>query len=253
MYAGIIGASSFSVESPDVSFAAPIRLGAGLKWRPKGIFFMNSFATYDVGSGVFIGRFSVGVSKKWFQIEAGYMPTVSTLYHRPYPVSGFGQFEPYTKRIVPGGSIGALVSVAPPRSPVSIDGSFHVRNGQFDYQLGFQLIRNRLRISAWALNDSLGGGAISYYGDKWLSTLTVRPDNIALFGNVEVYKNFFLYCDVGLNSWLGKDSGGKSQVNLVRGEGGILKAFSYKFISGLVGIGYAHESKSVNGYLFIHL
>jgi len=39
---------------------------------------------------------------------------------------------------------------------------------------------------------------------------------------------------------------------LVRGEWGLLKSFESKWIKGLFGLGYQHESRSVCGYLFVH-
>ncbi|NCS99702.1 hypothetical protein GW765_01840 [Candidatus Parcubacteria bacterium] len=253
VYAGIVGITGFSVESSDVSVAIPIRFGASLNWNPSKAFFLQTFGSYDLGSKLAIGSFSAGINMSWFRLQFGYFGPVSTVNHRPHPVSAAGQFETWTTSLIPGGGTTATVSFSPKKKPLSFSLSCTIRSStQFEYHGGF-VFDEKLKVSAWATNDKFGGGVITYNGKKWRATLVGTPKNIAVFCGVDVYKSVSIYFDAGVDSWLSKNSEGRTNLSLARGEFGILNSFSYKFLKGLVGVGYAQETKQVKGYLFLHI
>jgi hypothetical protein len=248
IYAGTLSGVNFHTDSLYSSGSTGIRFGAMATYRPtKWISFSSwGMAQIDGGSTPWsLQQFYMTITPiKNLTIQAGSMATLPT-EQRPHPVSGNGQFETFSESQIPGGGLGVKVKYQLTKD-VQLASGIALRNSLPEYS--GRIIYKKVQLSAWYTTcDSTMGTALTLDLDRVYSTFVFKYDQS--ISNVLVVKlskkqDISLYSDMSYD-FVKKD--------LVRGEWGVLKGFDSKWIDGLLGVGYQHESKSVVGYLFIHL
>jgi hypothetical protein len=248
IYAGILSGSLFSTDSLHASTFANVRFGAMGTYQPTKWFAFKAWAMYQGETQIQPWEMQqcwVRLTPiKKLSIEAGNMATLPT-EQRPHPVSGDGQFETFSEGQIVGmalnvkayydftSDINAGVGIASRKNKPEYSGMIDYKN---------------VKLSAWyaECNQKLGT-ALTLGFKRVYSTLVWKQDQMLsdiLVIHLNKDKSISLYSDTGYD--LGKK-------DIVRGEWGFLKTFNGKYIKGLFGLGYKHETNTVNGYIFVHL
>jgi hypothetical protein len=204
-----------------------------------------SFITEDmtnvgnsIGGSGFLVRVQMDTS---LYMAIGFGPQVSTFLQRPHPATAGGQFETFTHRAIPGPGPG--IRLVKTIGKTSLLGSVAMIDDDPEYQVG--VLFAGLRASVWHRADSLWGTAVTYEHDRFKTILVVRDDLLACVTTVNLPNKYIVYADAGMTT---------DHYTVVRAEAGILRTFEAKaYIKGLFGLGYAHELRSVRGYIFVTL
>ena len=172
---------------------------------------------------------------------------------RPLPPTAGGHFETWTEAQIPGGSIGAKATYKFSDKVVGL--GINERGGEAEYQARFSsehlelngyysVFNKRVGASTVIKADRLYG--VVAYENIPASDLLPEKNLLAAFANFTLDKKnkIDVYFDAGYQFQNDK---------FERLEGGFIKNFSSKWVSGLIAMGYQHESETVNAYLFIHL
>ncbi|MCF7834893.1 hypothetical protein K9M48_02445 [Candidatus Gracilibacteria bacterium] len=181
---------------------------------------------------------------KKLTLQLGSMASIPTEM-RPHPVSSSGQFETWTQSQIPGGGLGI-------KAKYQLTKDFELASGVVfrtdKPEYSARLTYKSFQVSGWySTCDSTSGVAASLTHGRVFSTLVYKPDQTisdVLVVKVSKKHDISLYSDMGYDFQSEK---------LVRGEWGVLKGFDSKWIDGLFGLGYQHESQSIAAYLFVHL
>ncbi len=249
IYAGSLSGTMFNNDSLYATGFTGVRFGTMATYKPASWISFSSWAMLQFDGGAQswnLQQFwmTLNPSKK-LTFQIGSMATLVT-EQRPHPVSGDGQFETWSEATIPGGTLNAKLKYDF-TSDFQLAAGIAVRSNMPEYSA--RLIYKNIKLYGWyATADSTSGIAASIkLFDRVSSTLVYKPDQTIadiLVIKVSEKHNLSLYSDMGY-SFTEKD--------LVRGEWGILKGFDSKWIDGLFGLGYQYESKSIAGYLFVHL
>jgi hypothetical protein len=246
LYAGTLSGTCFSVDSLSASMFVNIRFGAMMTYSPVKWFSVKTWAMYHADAG----EKSWNLQQYWIKLmpvkklslEIGSMATLVT-EQRPLPITGNGHFETWTEAQIPGMALNTKLKYQFTKN-FQLAGGVAVRNKIPEYS--GRITFGGVKVSGWYSNDTIYGTALTLNTSRVYDVFVFKQDVIANFLSFQVSKKFdlFLYSDTGYNL---------DQEKLVRGEWGILKCFGSKYASGLIGLGYQNETKTVNGYLFLHL
>lgn len=245
VYAGILGANNFSIDSVYRTGFVGFRVGASAKLRVTKAVSVISFIAEDItsaGNSIGGAGFLVRVQPDTnFYIAIGHGPQVSTFLQRQHPATAGGQFETFTHRAIPGPGLG--VRLVKTIKKIDLLAGVAMINGAPEYQLGIS--HAGLQASVWLQGDSLWGTAITYESDRFKTILVVRDDLLANVTTFNLPNKYILYADAGMTT---------DDCVVVRAEAGVLRTFKAKsYIKGLFGLGYAYELRSVRGYIFVTL
>jgi len=248
IYAGILSGTQFSTDSLYASNFANVRLGAMATYQPAKWFAVKTWAMYQAETKTAPWH----MQQFWFKftptqklsLEIGNMATLPT-EQRPHPVSGAGQFETFSEGQIVGMAINAKVKYAFTKD-FNAGAGIASRKDKPEYS--GMLSYKTVKLSGWySQYNKKVGTALTLDFARVYDTFVWKQDQIV--SNIFCLKilpkiSVSLYADTGYDLIAKK---------LVRGEGGVLKNFESKYISGLFGLGYQHETNTVNGYLFVHL
>jgi hypothetical protein len=244
VYAGILGANDFSIDSISRNGFVGLRFGASGKLRVSRAVSVVSFIAEDVttsGNSIGGSGFLVRLQpeKSWY-VAIGHGPQVGTFLHRAHPASAGGQFETFTHRAIPGPGPG--IRLVKSFGKTDVLASTAVVDGSPEYHLGVAF--GTLASNVW-WREGLWGSATTYKSKHSKTILVIRSDLWASTVTYNLPKSYILYTDVGIET---------GSYRLVRAEAGILRTFeATSYVKGLFGLGYAHELRSVRGYIFVTL
>lgn len=247
VYIGALGMSGFSTDSAHVSGYVNLRVGAIIHWDIVKWLTLNAFYMYqaETKNSWGLNQFSVKIApcKKW-NIQIGNMASIST-QQRPHPVSAGGQFETWTEAQIPGGGLGAKTTYSPNKN-LSFGLGVVARQLQPEYHANINY--KKLTLSGYyGTNDQKAGMAFTYAGNNAWTTLVWKQDKLIAntFGcKLSNKYNILMYSNIGYDL---------ETKDLVSGEWGVYVNFTAKHCSVLPCIGYNYETRTVRGYLFIHL
>gem|GEM_PF-1060355 len=248
VYAGILSGTQFSTDSLYASTFANMRFGAMATYQPTKWFAVKTWAIYQAETKTTPWH----MQQFWFKftptkklsLEIGNMATLPT-EQRPHPVSGNGQFETFSESQIVGMALNAKLKYAF-TTDITAGAGIALRKDKPEYSgmLNYKIVK----LSGWySQYDKKVGAAVNIDVARVYDTFVWKQDQIV--SNIFCLKilkkaNVSLYADTGYDLAAKK---------LVRGEGGLLKNFESKYIKGLFGLGYQHETHTVNGYLFVHM
>lgn len=243
-YVGILSGTSFSVDSLSMGGFTNVRIGAMGNYSPtKWLGFTTRAFFQGDGNGSFHGTtFNVDLKPiESLSFRIGSVATLNCL-QRPDLISGAGQFETWTESQIPGPALGADVRWS--FDGGDIGAGVYDRDG-VEYQ--GRVSYKKLAISGSYNESGHWSTQASWTGDILYFTLVVQDTVIANISVVNI-GSFSIYNDIGF--YYQNDDN-----TMPRWECGLLYNFTHKKYpaSGLFGLGYAHESKAVMGYLFLHL
>lgn len=252
VYAGILNTTAFrnGTSGIGVENSYSLRVGGKFAWEASPYMTVLSFIAYDRSAGkeIIINSFSVDLHNVsgQFGLELGYMATPST-ESRPHPVSGDGHFETWSESRLPGGALGAKVYFLTEKGRIST--GVGVRNNQPEYHL-----RYSTKNIDYGMSYASATKKFQIFGVVKTSrvySLTAFENErgmnlVANFTNVTLSKkaNVKAYFDCGYQITTNK---------FERLEFGVMKNFQVSYLKGLVALGYQHENKCINAYLFIYL
>lgn len=247
IYVGILGINRFSVKSLETTQGMQFRIGAKATYAFNKMLSLRSYVVYqnEVNSEFTLNSFSLAFTpSSKFTLEVGKMATLST-QQRPHPVSGAGHFETWSEAQIPGGALGAKMTIAPVKD-FSFGVGVAVREKQPEYHANVSF--KKLTLSGYyGMHDKKAGAALSYTGKMVWSTLVWKQDNVVanMFGcTISQKHHISIYSDMGYDLKTNK---------LVRSEWGIYTSWQASKLTLLPGIGYNNDDKTIRGYLFIYL
>ena len=246
VYAGVLGANNFSIDSVYRTGFVGFRVGASARLRVSKAVSVVSFIAEDmtnignsIGGSGFLVRAQMDTS---LYLAIGFGPQVSTFLQRPHPATAGGQFETFTHRAIPGPGPGARLVKRVKKTDLLA--SVAMIGGAPEYQVGMSV--GSLQASGWYQGSHSWGTAVTHVTKRTKTILVVRNDLWANMFTVSIpNSNYILYSDAGVTV---------DDYQVVRAEGGILRTFkAKKYVQGLLGLGYAYELRSVRGYIFVTL
>ena len=253
-YLGVLGGNQFRTDTNDASVS--VRIGITGNWQLSKKLAVESYGMYHLAgiNSCHAGGFNLKFSPiKNFRIQGGYMATLAT-EQRPNPVTGDGHFETVAEAQSPGDTYNVKV-VADSIGKFSLGGCVAYRDGlEYQAMVGY----NNMKLSSWYTSDGKLGGALTLNFYRVYNVTTWRDDNvIANFLCIKFGKDrdYQIFSDNGYD--LNKENLNKEK--LFRSESGFLKTFksisifNVFAVSGLWGISYRYEKRSINAYLFYHL
>ena len=206
----------------------------------------------DKENPFFITQFWVKISPiEKLNFEIGNMATLVT-EQRPHPVSGDGQFETWTEsQIAPMAMNGKLKYQFTDSFKIGTGIAMRNNNPEYSAMLEYKSVK----ISSWYGQAKWNN---EKYGEKLGVALTINSNRVF---TTLVWKQKQVISDI-LSIKINKD--GTLQIyadngydiankKLTRGEWGFLKNFKSSYAKGLFGLGYKKETRSIAGYLFVHL
>lgn len=250
-YIGTLSGPNVTLPKGTVSGFGNIRAGGFAQWHPKQWFVLSGFGVIQVTNlGQVIPMYMIGTTfspTQRISITAGRIASPMTEL-RPLPYTGPGQFEPWTKAQIVNPALGGKMRMqldSANRYSITVGGFYRTDStATVEAGIGLPYVRIASAYTIQAKTFSVAGEVVT----KWFSNTTTYNHN-QLLGNVTVVfipktNGLMLYSDIGFatRDW-----------KLIRGEWGALKSFNYKFVKGLFGMGYAHETTSINGYFMINL
>lgn len=255
IYAGILSWPAFNTENFDAEEKnVSIHLAAQVSWEPKEWFELEGMGAYQFGTVKPFGLadFEMKITPiHWAFIKVGDMATPTT-EERPLPATAGGHFETWTTARLPEGAPCAIIGVNTDDGGISEVG-IASREGKAEYHLRETFNFTGFTCSFacyYAVHDKSSGAAFTLNSKTIYNTLVVNTDvvanitNVNLFRNVDGTRKITLYSDMGYD---------RNTKELVRGEWGVLRNFSSTYAKGLIGIGYQYETRTINGYMFIHI
>ena len=246
-YAGMLGWSTFSIDSLHAKCSANVRLGAIALYQPTKWFTLKGMEAYNIASDGSTWSMqqasAIFTPAKGLNITAGNTCTLVT-EQRPSPATSGGQFETFTESKIPGMALCA--KAVWDLKNVSFGAGVADRFNHPEYQLMFRL--KFIKLSGFYDEcDQTYGGVMSLEVGRFTDILVYHQKQIIsniFMLHVGADRNWCLYSDTGWDLCKNK---------LVRGEWGALKNFNGHYIGGLIGPGYCYEDRSVHVYLFVHL
>ncbi|MFZ2205622.1 MAG: hypothetical protein WAV23_03450 [Minisyncoccia bacterium] len=246
-YLGVLGGPKLSTENSKALGFVTLRAGGMVTWKPNKFFLLTGLGAGEIDQTGTVTPFSLIGAKfspcKTVFITVGKIATPMTEL-RPIPTSGSGQFEPWTKAQILGSAMGGKVTLNAKNFSL-IAGEFW-RSNDASTEFGIKIPNAQIAGYYMAQSKTFGGALNLSY--KFFSTVVVfnNKQNAGVLDILEIPKTHGLsvYSDVGFNS---------NNWKLIRGEWGIFKSFSIEHLGALLGIGYSQESKSIKGYVFLHL
>jgi hypothetical protein len=246
LYAGMLAGGQFSVDSNYNHSFVSVRFGTMATWQPAKWFAVKSWGIYHLEKGD-----SYTLQQFWFAftphkkltIQTGYMATLAT-EQRPHPATGDGQFETFSEAQIPGGAYNIKIT-ATPSDKISFGACVAYRKTAFEYQAMFNY--RWIKLSGWYDCNKKFGSALTLDFSRVYNVTSWRQDQVlANFICIKLGKNkdYCIYSDNGFDFPSNK---------LIRSETGFLKTFDSKWIKGLFGLGWRNETRTINGYLFVHL
>jgi len=249
-YIGALGGPKISTLSEQKALIVgfiTLRTGGTVQWDANRYVTLYGLAAAEIDQTATITPFSLLFIRitpyKKITITIGKIATTMTEL-RPLPTTGAGQFEPWTRAQIPGSALGAKIRYSFNQS-FSLVASGAWRTTDASIELGFQAPYTQ--IAGYYLSQSHLFGAAVNFDYSYISTTIVYNQNKTM-GDLIIFeipktKGWKLYSDIGFNtSW-----------KLIRGEWGTLKDFKVWKIQSLLGAGYSQETRSVKGYIFIHI
>ncbi len=249
VYAGLLSSTGFSYDSLSLSPASTstsLVTGFMASYQPLSWLSVHSIEAYYVNNAGKSGDFH----RFWFKmrydnlvLSSGLLSSQSTR-SRPLIITGDGQFEDWTQSQIPGGALGATLD--------------YYFNGNC---LGFGIAKrnNHPEYQARLAGEHLMFTA--YYPEfkkKPGYALELKYDgfhNVTVYNVGEVMANFTsvtLSQKQQLDIYL--DAGHSFQSDkTVRFELGLLKSFESRLLKGLIGVAYNYETRSIIGYVFVHI
>lgn len=245
VYAGILGANNFSIDSVYRSGFSNVRVGVSTKLRLTKVASIVAFMAEDMstsgnsigGTGFFLKLY---LSKSLY-LALGQGPQVGTFLHRAHPATAGGQFETFTHRSIPGAAPGArLVKTI---GKTDILASVAAVDGRAEGNLGASFAG--FAGNVWWNEKGAWGSAMTYKSKLSKTILVIRDDLWASTFAYNLPNKYILYTDAGITT---------ENYSVVRAEFGMLRTFeAKKYVKGLVGLGYAYELRCVRGYIFVTL
>lgn len=248
IYAGSLSGTMFHTDSLYTTGFTGLRVGVMATYKPASWVSFSSWAMVQVDGGSdpwSLQQFYMTVQpSKKFTLQIGSMASIPT-EQRPHPVSGNGQFETWSEASIPGGGLGIKAKYQF-TSDFQLAGGVVIRKGLPEYS--GRIIYKKVQLSAWhSVCDTTTGVAATVDFSGVYSTFVYKADQTiadVLVVKISKKQDLSLYSDIGY-SFVKKE--------LVRGEVGVMKGFDSKWVDGLFGLGYQHESKAFAGYLFVHI
>lgn len=246
LYAGILSGTKFSIDSVYSTNLANVRLGSQVTYKMNKVLSVSTWAIYQIDEKPFSATsFAVRIDpiKNW-NVQIGKIATLAT-EQRPFPVTNSGQFETWTQAQAPNGAIGVKTSYAFSKNVMFGTGVFE-RQQQPEYQADLSI--KSFRIAGIYTKYADQFAVVSSLSLDRFYTIIVWKQNEVLANTSCVTlghdKDIQIYSDQGIDLQENK---------YVRGEIGILKLFNSQWIKGKIGLGYNLKTRTVNGYLFVHL
>ncbi len=240
----MVASSKGSIDSFSVDKFVNIRVGADVSWQISKNLSLYSFGVFqnEVKNPYTLTTFNLHYKpiKNW-SIKFGYMATPST-EQRPLPVTPGGQFEGWTKSRIPGAALGVKTFVHLGESN-GIGAGVASREKLPEYHVKAKAGRFEASGYYQEYNGNFGT-ALTYTSDKLFNLLVYNSDVVSNFLILDITDHVSIAVDTGFEL---------ESKNMVRGEWAILRKFDKKFLGGLIGVSYVYETRSVNGYLFVHL
>ena len=255
VYLGFLAGGAFRTDS--TTFFGSVDIGGMVTYRPAKWVAFSGLGVYKIDSKIPTAHFWAQINPhKKLAISVGYMGTLAS-EQRPKKVTGDDQFITATENNVPGGtynikivtdSVGKFgfgLCVASRNTKLK-----EVDFKSLEYQAMFKY--NWMKISGWYGSDKKFGSALTLDLPRVYNITSWRQDQVlANFICIKFGKNkdYQIISDNGYNF---------ATKTLVRSETGFLKTFKSPnianafCISGLLGITYKYETRSINAYVFIH-
>lgn len=245
-YAGMLNWAEFPTRAMEVKGRSNLIAGVSMNYLlAKGIYF-NSWAMIQVNDDAS----TTSAQRFWFQakpikrlsIELGDMASIPT-EQRPLPITGDGQFEPTALQQITGGGIGIKMKYQITNN-WELAGGVVERNKLPEYsgRVSYKKIVFSTWYSQW---DTRYGSALSIKIHPVSTTIVWnqhrRISNILV---INLSHDWSLYSDMGYDL---------HSKELLRGEWGILKSLSTKWINVITGTSWNNETKAVRVYCQIGL
>jgi hypothetical protein len=254
VYAGMLATTGYDTQEKKQSTNTSFRIGASLSWKINPKLYLRSWAimdvaTYPSSTNVYTLQafwLQYKPTEKW-QLEVGQLGTLAAQQHRPLPASNSGQFETWTQSKFPGLAPTINIKYLPGNGTMFAVGLSN-RASQPEYQIS--MTKGQWQASGFYQDATKSFGAgftyISSNGMYKNTGLWKQGNVLANITNIflDRKKTVLFYNDLGYSLHTS---------HVIRWEPGILKVFSMKYVKGLIGIGYQHEVKNINAYLYITL
>lgn len=246
VYGGVLSTSRFSVDSLNVNTSATVRVGATLCYRPTEWLSLSGRESFEVDQNSSISRathFWAKANYGSISLEAGLQASLAA-ESRPYPTSGDGQFETWTESHIQGAGLGVKAKYNFANEYVGA--GVTKRNGKPEYQAKYSS-PDFQATAIYSQYDKKPSLALKKVWPSLTDVFVYQPTHlIGNFASLRLSQKYDInaYADYGYSLELKKR---------VRAEFGLIKNFSTSFVSGLVALGYERETKSVNGYIFVHI
>lgn len=250
VYAGILNTTALSINGANITNSHDIRFGGRFYWEALSWMKIKSFVAYGRSNGkdLVFNSFAIDVHSRneKFGIEFGHGPTPSA-ESRPIPVSGDGQFETWTESRLPGVALGAKVYLVTGAGRIST--GVGIRNKKPEYHI---------RYSTKFFDYGMSYGTAAQKFQTFVVARLSRVYSLTVFENergtnlIANFTNVTLSKKAAIKAYF--DCGYRINTNkLERLEFGVMKNFQVSYLKGLTALGYQHETKSINAYLFIYL
>lgn len=246
VYGGLLSSSSFSYDSLHTTGSLSILTGFSATYQPVSWLSFITANGYGIdGNGVTSNftRFWTKLEKGNFQVEFGLQPLLST-EARPLPISADGQFESWTEATIPGGALGIKAKYKMGDDYIGV--GVARRNSRPEYHFRYSGAQWKVSLYYPEFNKKFGA-AVSFDGDDFYNIAAFNADKtVGNFLSVKINRQHSIegYIDYG------HDLNAKKMVRL---EIGLVKKFSSNIIKGLIALAYNYESRSILGYLFVHI
>ena len=252
VYAGTLMGPKIAVKNAATSAFYSLRVGGTIYWTPQ-----KWITVYGVGAGETdqtdtttpFALFGINIKpSKVFSIVFGKIASPMTEM-RPMPQTASGQFEPWTKSHILGSAVGGKITISPNEQLSFVAGNFW-RGTEATQEFGLRY--GKFSATGYYLNQSKSfGGAIDFTFKRLNTVVMFNPKNTGMFNLFEFNHkaSLFVYSDIGFKP----NEGDMKKWAMLRGEWGLFKTSQIKWVKVLLGAGYAEETKSIKGYVFIHI
>lgn len=256
VYAGVLVGPSINVkDSAKVSVFATLRAGGNIYWTPQRWFLLTGIASVEFNEKptalvlyLVAARFKF---HKQFFLTVGKIGSPMTEM-RPFPNTMGGQFEPWTKRQIPGAAFGGKATFIINEKSSVVAGGFLRGYGDASVELGAKT--RFVQLGGYYMVKARTFGAAATVTVPYVSQTLVynHQQNFGSLTNITIPKTggFGLFSDIGFTT--------NNRWDWVRAEWGVMKVFSLgKKVNALVALSYAHKNPGlpprVYGYLQICL
>ncbi len=247
-YAGILAGPKVLTRDAKTTAFYALRVGGTITYSPAkwlSVFGLGAGETAQTDTTTPFALFGIKVFPcKGITVTMGKIASPMTEL-RPLPTTSGGQFEPWTLAQIPGSALGGKITFSPSKSFSIVGGGFY-RGGNTSIELGMGF--SHVQIAGYYMNKTkIFGGAVQMSFRYLSTTIMYNGDqNAGMLNVIEIPKThgLSLYSDVGFNA---------NNQKMIRGEWGLFTTFSIRYVKALIGAGYCEETKSVKGYVFMHI